>query len=149
MAAVLNGNIYYSGGSYTNVTYKGTPALPGLSFSSANLPFYVTQNGTPSNRTLKLSSNQGSPSITLSKSANSNWLMLPSPALGNLSFGINVTGLLPGTYVSTVKAAAKGYTDAAFSVNLIVYSPGTLIPVADAYVRNGSMLPLITEAILH
>ena len=138
VAAVLDGNIYYTGGSYTNATYKGIPALPGLFFTSANVPFYVTQDGTAANKTISLTSNQGTPSITLSKSANSDWLILPSPKVGSLSFGINATGLVPGTYVSSVKASSKGYTDANLSVTLVVYPAGTLVPIADAYVRDGS-----------
>jgi len=138
VAAVLDGNIFYTAGSFTNITYKGTPALPGLSFSSSTLPFYVTQNGTAANKAIKLSSNQGTPAITLSKSTNSDWLILPSPALGSLSFGINASGLLSGNYVSTVTASSGGYTDAALSVNLTVYPPGTLVPLADAYIRDGS-----------
>lgn len=138
VAAVLNSKIYYTGGSKSNITYKGTPAAPSLSFSPSALPFYVTQNGTVVNRTAKVSANQGTPAITLTKSANSDWLICPSGALGTLSFGINASGLLPGNYVSAVTASSNGYTNANLQITLTVFPPGTLVPIADAYVRDGN-----------
>src|ERR687889_426842 len=82
--------------------------------------FLVVQNGTTANKSSTLSANTGSPTITLSKSTNSNWLVLPSAALGSLSFGINASGLAPGTYTSTVTAAASGYTSAVCNITLQV-----------------------------
>jgi len=138
VAAVFDNNIYYTGGSSTNITFKGTPTPPGLSFSPAAVSFYVTQNGTVADRNINLLSNQGTPSVSLSKSANSDWLVLPSPRLGSLSFGVNPSGLLPGNYVCTVTASSGGYTNASLQVTLTVYQPNTLVPLADAYVRNGN-----------
>lgn len=139
VAAVFNNNnIYYSAGSLSNITFKGTPAAPALSFSPSALSFYVTQNGTVANKTVQLSSNGGTAVINLTKSANSDWLVLPQPAPGSLSFGINTSGLLPGNYVCTVTASSGGYTDATLPVSLTVYPAGTLVPLADAYVRDGS-----------
>src|SRR5258706_15121654 len=89
-----------------------------------------------------LSANTGTPTITLAKSANSNWLVLPAAALGSLSFGIDATGLAPGTYTSTVTASATGYADATLSVTLTVtvapalsFSPTSL---SYSVVQNGT-----------
>ncbi len=138
VAAVFDSSIYYTAGSVTNITFRGTPTPQGLTFSSSAASFYVTQNGTVANRTINLLSNQGTPPVSLTKSVNSDWLILPSQMLGSLSFGINASGLLPGNYVSTVTASSQGYTDAILPVALTVYPPGTLVPLADAYVRDGS-----------
>jgi hypothetical protein len=95
---------------------------PVLSFSASQLNFTVTQGGSTQPKSLLLASIPGQPTVTLSKSANSNWLVLPTPGLGSLSFGINAAGLAPGVYTSEVTASAAGYTSAQFSVNLTVLS---------------------------
>src|SRR5258706_8389895 len=106
---------------------------PALSFSPASLSYSVAQNGTTANKSSTLTANTGTPTVSLSKSANSNWLVLPSAALGSLSFGINATGLTPGTYISTVTASATGYASAILQVTLTVtvapalsFSPASL-----------------------
>src|SRR5258706_3406538 len=106
---------------------------PALSFSPASLSYSVAQNGTTANKSSTLSANTGTPTVALTKSANSNWLVLPSAALGSLSFGINATGLTPGTYTSTVTASSTGYTSAILQITLTVtvapalsFSPASL-----------------------
>jgi N-acetylneuraminic acid mutarotase len=114
-----------------------------LTFLSDQLDFSVAQYGTTANQATTISANAGSPAISLTKPSNSNWLILPSsPAIGSLSFGINASGLIPGTYTTTVTAAASGYSDATLRVNLVVSETMvdtiTLTPLADAFVRNGT-----------
>jgi hypothetical protein len=91
-----------------------------LSFSPTSLSFSVVQNGTTANKSSTLSSNRGTPTVRLTKSTNSNWLVLPSPRLGSLSFGINASGLAPGTYTSTVTASASNYRSATLKIILTV-----------------------------
>ncbi|MEJ7681278.1 MAG: hypothetical protein WKG06_26205 [Segetibacter sp.] len=73
-----------------------------------------------------LSANTGSPTVSLAKSSNSDWLVLPSPGLGSLSFRINSAGLAPGTYLATVTAAASGYASATLKITLTVTVPKAL-----------------------
>lgn len=129
VAGVLNGNIYYTGGSGTKATFKGVPennnepppVTKALSFSPISLDYSVEQGGSTPNQSATLSANEGTPAITLAKSINSNWLVLPaSPGLGSLSFGVNASGLLPGTYNTTVTASSTGYTNATLQVKLVV-----------------------------
>ncbi len=115
-----------------------------LTFAPQNLDFTVAQYGNTSNQTTTIAADTGNPAITLTQSSNSNnWLMLPSsPETGTLSFGINASGLAPGTYTGTVTATADGYSSATLNVRLVVTETSvdttTLAPLADAYVRNGT-----------
>ncbi|WP_138478479.1 CBM96 family carbohydrate-binding protein [Dyadobacter bucti] len=93
---------------------------PALSFSASQLNFTVTQGGSTQPKTLLLAAIPGQPPVTLSKTANSNWLVLPTPSPGALSFGINTAGLAPGVYTSEVTASAAGYTSTRLSVSLTV-----------------------------
>jgi hypothetical protein len=111
-----------------------------LSFSPASLSYSVVQNGTTSSKSSTLSANSGTPTVTLTKSAT--WIVLPSPALGSLSFGVNSSGLAPGTYAATVTASAIGYADAILQVSLTVTMPNALSfsPASLSYsvVQNGT-----------
>lgn len=101
--------LFFLSASFTRVSAQDS--LPHLSFSPTTLSFSVTTEGSTSNQSSTLAvSDAGTPTVTLTKSTNSNWLLLPSAALGSLSFGINSTGLAPGTYSATVTAAATEYT---------------------------------------
>ncbi|WP_171036587.1 malectin domain-containing carbohydrate-binding protein [Dyadobacter sediminis] len=93
-----------------------------LTLSESPMNFtYALGTSAPAAQTVTLSANLGSPAISISKTANSSWLVLPSsPTLGNLSFGINPTGLALGTYNATVTFAADGYTSANLPVTLTV-----------------------------
>src|SRR6185295_15397754 len=116
-----NGTVTASASGYADATLQVTLTVtvaPALSFSPTSLSFSVVQNGTTANKSSTLSANTGTPTVTLSKSANSNWLVLPSAALGSLSFGINTTGLAIGTYNATVTASASGYANATLNVTL-------------------------------
>jgi len=95
-----------------------------LSFSPASLSYSVVQNGTTSSKSSTLSANSGTPTVTLTKSAT--WIVLPSPALGNLSFGVNSSGLAPGTYAATVTASASGYTSAVCNISFTVTSNSSI-----------------------
>ena len=77
-------------------------------------------NGSTANQTSTLSASTGTPGVSLTKSANSDWLVLPSADLGSLPFGINSASLAPGTYISTVTASAEGYAEATLQVTLTV-----------------------------
>ena len=95
-----------------------------LTFSPNFLSYSTIQNGTTSSQSSTLSANSGTPTVTLTKSAT--WIVLPSPALGSLSFDINSSGLAPGTYSATVTASASGYADAILQVSLTVTMPNAL-----------------------
>src|SRR5687768_6536747 len=83
-----------------------------LSFAHDSLGFLVEQGGVTTGQPSTLSANRGEPTVSLIKSVNSDWLVLPSDDTGSLLFGINATGLPVGTYTSTVSASASGYADA-------------------------------------
>lgn len=110
-----------------------TPVTNTLVFNPTNLSYSLTQGGSVAAQTAVLSANQGTPTVTVTKSANSDWLILPANGLGTLSFGINATDLVAGTYNTTVTASATGYTAATLTVNLTV-SPNT--PVLQAIKVN-------------
>jgi hypothetical protein len=104
-----------------NLTVTAPPP-PVLSFTPTSLSFSVAEDGNTANKTSTLSANTGAPTdLTLTKSVNSNWLVLPSDVtLDELSFGINAEGLVPGNYNSTVTASANGYANATLTVTLVV-----------------------------
>ncbi|MFC5537790.1 choice-of-anchor D domain-containing protein, partial [Rhodocytophaga aerolata] len=80
-----------------------------LKFGASPLNFTVIAGETAATQKVTLSATSGSPTVSLTKSVNSDWLVLPQQtALGNLSVAINSTGLIPGTYKATVTAAATG-----------------------------------------
>jgi hypothetical protein len=141
-----NATVTASAAGYTDATLSISleikPQAQTLSFSPDSIHFDAIENATVNNKTSTLSANTGTPTIALTKSANSNWLVLPaSPSLGLLSFGINTTGLTAGTYNATVTASATNYSDGTLKINLVVSPAGstvTLTPIADAYVRNGT-----------
>ena len=114
-----------------------------LSFTPQSLNFSVVQDGTVANQSATLTPSEGTPEVNLSKTSNSDWLVLPSaPAAGSLSFGINSAGLAPGTYTSTVTAYASGYDNATLDVSLtvdqVVPTSTVLLPIADAFVRKST-----------
>ena len=96
------------------------PVSNTLAFSPASLGYTVTQGGSAAPRTATLSASAGTPAVTLTKSANSNWLTTPAGGLGALSFGVNASGLTPGVYNATVTASATGYANAVLPVTLTV-----------------------------
>jgi hypothetical protein len=117
-----------SGYQKATLTVTLTVTVPKvLSFSPASLSFSVVQNGTTAKKSSSLSANTGTPAITLSRSAS--WIVLPSAALGSLSFGINSSGLAPGSYTAKVTASASGYTSATLSMALTVTSAALNIKV--------------------
>jgi N-acetylneuraminic acid mutarotase len=78
-----------NGGQNTKINYViinpvSTGTLQTLSFSPSSLSFDVVQDKTTSPKSADLAANEGTPNVTLSKGANSNWLILPSPDLGML-----------------------------------------------------------------
>ncbi len=120
-----NSTVTASANGYANATLTVTlvvTAAPALSFTPTSLSFSVAEDGNTANKTSTLSANTGAPTdLTLTKSANSNWLVLPSDVtLDELSFGINAEGLVPGNYNSTVTASANGYANATLTVTLSV-----------------------------
>ncbi|MEJ7681271.1 MAG: Ig-like domain-containing protein [Segetibacter sp.] len=105
-----------------------------LTFSTTGLSYSVVQNGTAAKKSAALSAKSGTPAVTLSKSAS--WVVLPSSALGSLSFGINSAGLAPGTYNATVTASANGYASATLKLSLTVTSRPSVVSVNPA---NGAV----------
>ncbi|MDO1448406.1 malectin domain-containing carbohydrate-binding protein [Rhodocytophaga aerolata] len=108
-----------------------------LTFSTPSIAFTHTPGLPTATQTVSLSANTGTPALTLTKSAGSDWLVLPQPALGALTFGINETGLATGTYSATVTAAASGYTSATLTVSLTVNAPA---PFAVINVSNNELI---------
>ena len=101
------------------------PTAKALTFAADTLNYTVEKEGATASQAAILSSNDETPTISLTKSANSDWLILPStPALGSLSFGVTAAGLLPGNYSATVTATAGGYVSGTLQVNLHVSESG-------------------------
>ncbi|WP_188584539.1 putative Ig domain-containing protein, partial [Dyadobacter sediminis] len=98
-----------------------------LSLSASSLAFtHTSGNAAPAAQTVTLSASSGTPAVSLSKTAGSDWLVLPSTAsAGSVSLGINPAGLAAGTYQATVTFAAEGYTSASLPVSLTVSSPAS------------------------
>jgi len=127
IATVFNGSIYYTTGSWSSLTYKGTPIqtpVPTLTFLPDTLRYTVAegQSVAPQSTVLAASS-AGTTVVTLTKSAGADWLTLPPAALDTLTFGPNqlTTSLLsPGRYAAQVTASAAGYTSRTLQINLTV-----------------------------
>jgi len=108
-----------------------------LSFSSEAIAFTHSSRAPAAPQTVTLAANNGTPAITLTKSANSQWLVLPEVALGSLTFSINQAGLAPGTYSATVTASATGYADAVLPVTLTV---SNIMVAAQIDVNNSELI---------
>ncbi|WP_229214185.1 CBM96 family carbohydrate-binding protein [Dyadobacter flavalbus] len=119
---------------------------------SASAMNFIHSLGTaaPAAQTVTLSANLGTPPVSISKTANSNWLILPaSPAIGNLSFGINPTGLAIGTYNATVTFSSDGYTSASLPVTLTVTNANNapvLTPIGNKTAAVGQTLTFTATA---
>ena len=99
-----------------------------LSFSSSNLGVSVITDTTIISQPVTLIASTGTPPVTLTKTDNSPWLILPSTAAaGPLTFSINTAGLAIGSYSATVTAASAGYASAPLNVQLTVTS-SVIIP---------------------
>ena len=111
-----------------------------LSFSTSSLTYSVGEDGTTANKSTTLWCDRGNANVTLTKSAG--WIVLPSPGLGSLSFGINATGLASGSYSADVSASAPGCNDATLRINLTVTSSKKLSfstsSISYSVVRNGA-----------
>lgn len=120
VAAVLAGNLYYTGGSASAITYKGQLANS-LAFSTSTLTYTITEKTDITAQPVVLTANQGAPAVTLSKST-ADWLTLPDASLGTLSFGAdNISATLePGTYQATVTATANEYATATLQIKVVV-----------------------------
>jgi len=122
-----------AGGQNTKLNYALISPVPLLTFSSDILNFTAVQGGTISSQSTELTTNQGAPVVSFSKSAGADWLTLPNSGLGTVSFGssnIN-TSLSPGTYQATVTASAEGYTSDSLHITLTITAP----PVASSEVK--------------
>ncbi|NJL12395.1 MAG: hypothetical protein HC913_04955 [Microscillaceae bacterium] len=107
---------------YQNATlvFSLTVAPFGLNFSQSQLTFNVLQGQNVAPQINTLTADSGSPLVLLAKETGSNWLLLPPPDLGNLSFGVNASSLSPGIYETEVTATAPGYNTAKVLVRLVV-----------------------------
>lgn len=120
VAAIIGGYLYYTGGSATNVTYKGLPVTQTLGFSPGSITANAAVGGAAQSVYSTLSSSSGTPSTWLSASPAAPWLTLPTSALGSLRFTLNPNGLAAGTYSTTVTAAANGYSSGRLTLTLKV-----------------------------
>jgi hypothetical protein len=102
-----------------------------LSISPGLLTFTHTVGERAPRQISILSASTGSPAVSLSQSAGSDWLVMPSPALGALGFGVNGDGMAVGSYQATVTAAAAGYTSATLTIKLIVKEPDPTLVLSD------------------
>ncbi|MEH0153893.1 malectin domain-containing carbohydrate-binding protein [Limibacter armeniacum] len=95
-------------------------------FTPSQLDFVVNEDN-PANQDAELSVNlEGqSPFVQLSAQDAPSWLILPDPALGTLSFGIDATGLTAGTYQTVVTASDAGSNvdDGQLIITLDVQAP--------------------------
>lgn len=134
--------------------FKLTPVAKALSFAPDVLNVSLNyETSTTTNISALIEPRGFSPtSFTLSKPNGTNWLTLPNnPILGNLNFGVNATGLLPGTYSTTVTAKApngEGFADGKLKVTLKVL-PKTLtfsVPeITFSGIQNGTIAPQIVS----
>jgi hypothetical protein len=108
---------------------QSTPKV--LSISPGSLTFKHIVGERPPRQTATLSASTGSPAVSLSQSAGSEWLVMPSPALGALGFGVSADGMAVGTYQATVTARASGYTSATLKIMLVVKEPEPTLVLAD------------------
>lgn len=102
-----------------------------LSISPGSLTFTRIVGERPPRQTATLTASTGNPAVSLSQSAGSEWLVMPSPALGALGFGVSADGMAVGTYQATVTARASGYTSATLKVTLVVKEPDPTLVLAD------------------
>ena len=116
-----------------NVRPTGQVIVKELQFAEQSLSYALSPGIPVATQSLGLSASTGSPSVTLSKSEDSNWLILPQAGLGSLTFGIAETGLAPGTYNATVIASATGYASATLQISLVV---NQAVPFAKIGVDN-------------
>ena len=145
-----------SNGDYQDYMFVLSNVIPAgtrrtLAFAPQHLYFNVPQGGSVPAKTVTLTASNGTPAgLTLSKSGNSNWLLLPSPAMGSLSLGVNAAGLVPGVYTTTVTASATGYTAATVEVTLVVtglsanavrinFQPTATVDVPEGYARDNGL----------
>ncbi|KAA6437069.1 DNRLRE domain-containing protein [Dyadobacter flavalbus] len=102
-----------------------------LSLSSQSLSFtYKPGSETPA-QVVTLSASSGTPELTIDKSEKSQWLTIPEPSPGPLSFSIDGSGLAAGTYNTTVALFAPGYDRVVLPVKLLVVSEAA----ANTYLR--------------
>ena len=99
------------------------PTSKVLSFSPGSLTFTYVIGGPSPRQVAMLSASTGSPAVSLSQSDGSEWLVMPSPALGAQAFGVGTEGMDVGTYQAIVTATAPGYKSATLKVVLIVKEP--------------------------
>jgi uncharacterized protein (TIGR03437 family) len=104
-------------------------ALPSaISISPAQLRFsYTAGGGAPAAQTVTLA-NSGGSTLTWSAASSSSWLTVsPSSGVGSgeLTIGINTTGLIPVTYTGAITIIAAGAANSpqTISVTLIVTAP--------------------------
>ncbi|MEO1653251.1 MAG: hypothetical protein AAFU64_06880, partial [Bacteroidota bacterium] len=115
-ATYRNGSPYTAVFDYFNISDF-------LDFNPDRLTFMVEEGGTTSAQIAALRASTGNPSISLAKDPlPSSWLTLPaSPAIGDLSFEVDATGLTAGTTLqSVVTASASGYADGELEININV-----------------------------
>ncbi|WP_189362655.1 malectin domain-containing carbohydrate-binding protein, partial [Algibacter mikhailovii] len=98
--------------------------IPTLAFDVTELNFTVPEGGTVAAQTTTLSANTGNPSVTFQEDPESPWLIMPlTAATGLVEFGINPTGLVPGTYSTNVFAIDQpdlGFVNGELVINLTV-----------------------------
>ena len=114
--------------SFDNFSISQQAVIPALTFTP-NTASETLEAGASGSFTSDLGVNDGTtPTANLSVDYNegNNWVQLPnSPAtLGTLSFGLDASALVPGTYTATVTASEAGYVDATLDVTLTVSPTG-------------------------
>jgi hypothetical protein len=107
-------------------------AAPVIGLSLSSLAYAGTAGGTnPTNQSFTIS-NTGGGTLTWTAGDNAAWLTL-SPAsgtnTGNITAGVNITGLAAGTYNGTISIAATGATSKTVPVSLTVNAAPTATPV--------------------
>lgn len=115
-----------------------------LSLSLDSLTFISGPTNQTAAQTVTLSATSDTPKLNILKSENTNWLTLPQPEIGDLSFDINASELDSGTYVSAVTIYAPGYGRVVMKVKLMVSGqpplPVTLISFTAQKEANMALL---------
>ncbi len=93
-----------------------------LDFRPDRLHFVVSENGGVVSKPVELYASAGAIPVTLSKTAGSDWLVLPaSPTAGEISIQIDPTALNAGdALTATLTASAAGYPDTFLAIEVQV-----------------------------
>ncbi|MDX2303315.1 MAG: LamG-like jellyroll fold domain-containing protein [Microscillaceae bacterium] len=97
-----------------------------LTFTPNQVHATLLEGGSIESRTVNLFSSAGTIPVSLSKSAGSDWLILPlNPTTGDLTFQFDPATLSPGDTRTATVTATSGSATALLNIEIYVIGPGT------------------------